>query len=124
MAQTKSSTVSAPQLIEQWLQGQPVDLLDVRSEGEFASGSLPGAINLPVSKLVKDGRLVSLPELASLFASVGISTDAEVVTTCGSGVTAAIITLALDSVGHTRHRLYDGSWSQWGGRDDTPVRTG
>jgi thiosulfate/3-mercaptopyruvate sulfurtransferase len=47
-----------------------------------------------------------------------------VVTSCGSGVTAAVITLALESLGHTDNRLYDGSWTEWGGRTDTPVETG
>jgi thiosulfate/3-mercaptopyruvate sulfurtransferase len=46
------------------------------------------------------------------------------VTTCGSGITAAIITLALESLGHTDNRIYDGSWSEWGSRSDTPVVTG
>ena len=54
----------------------------------------------------------------------GIDLDKPVVTTCGSGITAAIITLALESLGHGNNRLYDGSWSEWGSRADTPIVTG
>jgi thiosulfate/3-mercaptopyruvate sulfurtransferase len=53
-----------------------------------------------------------------------VDLDKPVVTSCGSGITAAIITLALQSVGHTDNSLYDGSWTEWGSLDDTPVATG
>ncbi|MGO7286622.1 sulfurtransferase, partial [Rhizobium ruizarguesonis] len=54
----------------------------------------------------------------------GIDLSKPVVTSCGSGITAAIITLALESLGHRDNKLYDGSWSEWGSRDDTPIVTG
>jgi thiosulfate/3-mercaptopyruvate sulfurtransferase len=54
----------------------------------------------------------------------GIDLDKPVVTSCGSGLTAAVITLALESLGHKDNRLYDGSWTEWGGRSDTPVVMG
>ena len=54
----------------------------------------------------------------------GIDLSRPVVTSCGSGVTAAVVTLALESLGHTNNSLYDGSWSEWGSRADTPVATG
>ena len=56
--------------------------------------------------------------------SAGLDLSKPVVTSCGSGVTAAVISLALASVGHEDNRLYDGSWTEWGGRADTPVVTG
>ena len=54
----------------------------------------------------------------------GIDLSKPVVTSCGSGVTAAIVSLALETLGHSGHKLYDGSWTEWGGRSDTPVVTG
>jgi len=62
--------------------------------------------------------------LKQTIEAAGIDLEKPVVTTCGSGITAAIITLALESLGHTDNRLYDGSWSEWGSRSDTPVATG
>ena len=71
-----------------------------------------------------DGTLLPLPELKERLEAAGLDLSRPVVTSCGSGVTAAIITLALTSLGHTDNALYDGSWSEWGGRQDTPVVTG
>ena len=58
---------------------------------------------------------------ADVFTNAGINLDEPVVTTCGSGVTAAALSLALETMGHENHLLYDGSWAEWGGRDDTEV---
>ena len=87
-------------------------------------GHMPGAVNIPFQDLQRDGRLKPAIELRALFDKAGIGERTPVVTTCGSGVTAATIALALETVGHEGHRLYDGSWAEWGGRDDTPVETG
>lgn len=110
-------------------------IADARPAGRFSgadpeprpgmrSGHMPGARNLPFMRLLKDGHLLPADELKRAFAEAGIDLEKPVVTSCGSGVTAAVITLALESVGHTDNRLYDGSWSQWGGLKDTPVVTG
>ena len=88
------------------------------------SGHMPGARNVPASALSKDGSLLPLPELKSTLERAGIDLERPVVTSCGSGVTAAVITLALESLGHADNKLYDGSWSEWGGRSDTAVVTG
>ena len=88
------------------------------------SGHMPGAVNLPFDALQRDGRLKPATELRALFDGAGIGERTPVVTTCGSGVTAATVALALETVGNTNHRLYDGSWSEWGARHDTPVETG
>lgn len=110
-------------------------IADARSPGRFAgvdpepraglrSGHMPGARNVPSSTLSKNGELLSVEELRAVLESSGLDLSKPVVTSCGSGVTAAAITLALESVGHTNNRLYDGSWTEWGGQGDTPVATG
>jgi thiosulfate/3-mercaptopyruvate sulfurtransferase len=85
---------------------------------------MPGAKSLPATTLSRDGSLLPLDELRNTIEQAGIDLEQPIVTSCGSGVTAAVITLALESLGHKENRLYDGSWSQWGGRNDTPVVTG
>ena len=88
------------------------------------SGHMPGAKSLPSGVFSTGGKLKSLDALRETIEAVGIDLDKPVVTSCGSGVTAAIIMLALQSLGHTDNTLYDGSWSEWGSRADTPVVTG
>lgn len=87
-------------------------------------GHMPGAHNLPASSLAENGRMLPLTALRQKIEAAGIDLDRPVVTSCGSGVTAAAITLALESLGHQGSKLYDGSWTEWGGRTDTPVVTG
>jgi len=88
------------------------------------SGHMPGALNLPFPGVLQpDGRMKSADALDAAFRSAGLDPDRPVITSCGSGVTAAILTLALARMGRPS-RLYDGSWAEWGGRDDTPVETG
>jgi thiosulfate/3-mercaptopyruvate sulfurtransferase len=85
---------------------------------------MPGARNVPYSALSRDGELLPAPELRKLFEDAGIDLERPVVTSCGSGVTAAVLILALETLGHSDNRLYDGSWTEWGGLTDTPVETG
>lgn len=85
---------------------------------------MPGALNLPYGRLLNDeGTMKRGAALKQAFADVGVYLDRPVITTCGSGVTAAILTLGLAELGRSS-RLYDGSWSEWGARSDTPVETG
>lgn len=88
------------------------------------AGHMPGAFNVPFTTLSEDGRLKSDAALRAIFAEVGLDPDAPVVTSCGSGVTAAVLNLALESLGNRRCALYDGSWTEWGSAADTPVETG
>lgn len=110
-------------------------IADARPAGRFAarepeprpgvrSGHMPCARNLPASTLSENGELLPLERLSERFREAGFDLEAPVVTSCGSGVTAAVITLALESLGHKDNKLYDGSWTEWGGRPDTPVVTG
>jgi thiosulfate/3-mercaptopyruvate sulfurtransferase len=88
------------------------------------SGHMPGALNLPYNRLLNDdGTMKRGQALAQTFADAGVDVDRPVTTTCGSGVTAAILSLALAELGRPS-RLYDGSWSEWGARADTAVETG
>jgi thiosulfate/3-mercaptopyruvate sulfurtransferase len=87
-------------------------------------GHMPGALNLPWSAVIEDGALLPAERLRPLFEGAGIDPHAPIVTTCGSGVSAAILALALARLGRLDVPVYDGSWSEWGGRPDTPVATG
>ncbi len=110
------------------------EIVDARSAGRFygeeaepragmRSGHMPGAKNVPFSSLVQNGSLKPLSRLRDVLKAAGLDLSKPVVTSCGSGITAAVITLALASLGHSDNRLYDGSWAEWGGRDDTPITT-
>ncbi len=112
-----------------------IQIADARSPGRFAArdpepraglrgGHMPGARNVPVASLSENGRLKDIASLKALFSEAGIDLSRPLVTTCGSGVTAAAITLALHSVGHEDSTLFDGSWTEWASLEDTPVETG
>lgn len=88
-------------------------------------GHMPGARNVPASSvLAPDGTMKTAEQLRSVFEAAGVALDRPIITTCGSGITAAILALALARLGKDRTAVYDGSWAEWGGRDDTEVATG
>ncbi|WP_150526069.1 3-mercaptopyruvate sulfurtransferase [Roseibium sediminis] len=118
------------------VQSGSAQILDARPAGRFTgadpepragmrSGHMPGARNLPFNMLMQeDGTIKPADQIAALMKDAGIDPEQPVITSCGSGVTAAVLTLGLTMIGAKNLRLYDGSWSEWGGRSDTPIDTG
>jgi thiosulfate/3-mercaptopyruvate sulfurtransferase len=111
-------------------------IVDARSPGRFRGeepeprpgvrpGHMPGAVNLHYRTLLNaDGTMKDEAGLRATVAAAGIDLARPVVTTCGSGISAAIVNLALERLGHRRHALYDGSWAEWGSYRDLKVETG
>jgi thiosulfate/3-mercaptopyruvate sulfurtransferase len=87
-------------------------------------GHMPGSFNVPFGEVLKDGRLAAPDKIAASFTDAGVDLDRPVVTSCGSGVTAAILTFAIEALGKPVGKVYDGSWSEWGARPDTPIVKG
>jgi len=118
------------------IEDSTVQILDARPAARFRGeapepraglrgGHMPGACNLPWNALVdSDGALRAPDDLRAAFAVAGINLDRPIIATCGSGVSAAVLALALARLGVDEVPIYDGSWSEWGGRLDTPVVTG
>lgn len=108
-------------------------IVDVRSAGRFngtdpeprpglRSGHIPGSINLPFSRLLDNqGRLRPHADLETIIAEAGIDLKKRVIASCGSGVSACVLALALHQIGHRKTSVYDGSWSEWGARSDLPI---
>lgn len=118
------------------LAGGSEQLVDARPAARFTgeaaepraglkSGHMPGARNVPSSAVITaQGTLADAADLERIFSAAGVDLARPIVTTCGSGVSAAILALALARLGKDDAAVYDGSWSEWGGRADTPVVTG
>jgi thiosulfate/3-mercaptopyruvate sulfurtransferase len=112
------------------------EIVDARSPDRFKgsapeprpglrSGHIPGSVNVPYGKLLKpDGTLKDPAELEALFRRAGVDLSKPVVTSCGSGITASVLALALAEIGHRKTAVYDGSWAEWGADQSLPVETG
>ncbi|MCQ0971379.1 3-mercaptopyruvate sulfurtransferase [Paracoccus sp. TK19116] len=88
-------------------------------------GHIPGARNVPFGTLFNaDGTMKSPDDLRAIFEAAGVDLSKPAITTCGSGVTAAVLSLALERIGHRDHSLYDGSWTEWGSFPDLAIATG
>src|ERR1700691_393176 len=107
-------------------------ILDARSNGRFAgtlpeprpgisSGHMPGATSIPFTELVAEGRLRPAEELRRIFAAKSVDMKQPITTTCGSGVTAAVIALGLEVAGAKRVSLYDGSWAEYGAHPEAVI---
>ncbi|MFN3846136.1 MAG: 3-mercaptopyruvate sulfurtransferase [Paracoccaceae bacterium] len=112
------------------------EIIDARATGRFKgevaeprpglrSGHIPGSRNVPFGTVLNsDGTLKPATELKAVFEAAGVDLSKPAITSCGSGVTAAILSLALERIGHRNHAVYDGSWSEWGMYDDLAVAKG
>jgi thiosulfate/3-mercaptopyruvate sulfurtransferase len=114
---------------EQVIDARPAERFEGRAAEPRAgirSGHIPGARNVPYAGLFNaaTGEMKSLDDLRAAFTGAGVKLDAPIVTSCGSGVSAGVLTLALYRLGITDTALYDGSWSEWGQEKGPPIATG
>jgi thiosulfate/3-mercaptopyruvate sulfurtransferase len=112
------------------------EIIDARSAARFKgeapeprpglrAGHIPGSKNVPYASLLNpDGTMKPVADLRAVFEAAGVNLSRPAITSCGSGVTAAILSLALERMGHKNHALYDGSWAEWGMYEDLAVEKG
>jgi thiosulfate/3-mercaptopyruvate sulfurtransferase len=124
--------VAAAEDVKKALDTGSSQVVDVRSAERFRGiapeprpglrpGHMPGAVNLPFGNLIEGGRLKNRAALESAFAQAGVDPDRPVIATCGSGLTAAILSFALAATGRQPATVYDGAWAEWGARPELPV---
>ncbi len=131
-AEMDTGAVAMVSDVQMALNNEDVQVIDARSAGRFAGtepeprkglrgGHMPGALNVPFTEIVENGRLAAPEKIAAAFAKGGVDTDKPMITSCGSGVTAVVLALGLDAIGKKLPRVYDGSWTEWASRADLPV---
>jgi thiosulfate/3-mercaptopyruvate sulfurtransferase len=118
--------------VQAMIAGGQSQILDARSAGRFAgtapepraglsSGHMPGAVSTPFLELVEDGRLKPVERLREIFAAKGVKLHESITTSCGSGVTAAVVALGLEIAGADKVSLYDGSWAEYASRPEALI---
>jgi len=130
-----AKAVADTRRVREALQTGAAQVVDARSEERFTgaapeirpgiqSGHMPGALNAPSSAFLDHGRLRPPAALAQVLDNAGVESDRPIITSCGSGVSAAIISLALDELDRPAQALYDGSWTEWASTRGLPIETG
>ncbi len=134
-ARLNNAVVATANDVKTALETKRTQVIDARAADRFRgeapeprpglrAGHMPGSLNLPWTELVENGRLKSDAALATALDAAGLVAGQPVITSCGSGVSAAIITLAMAVIGRNPGLLYDGSWAEWGMRQDLPIAPG
>lgn len=135
IARPEPSLVRDLAQVRRALERRDEQIIDARATARFRglapeprpglrSGHMPGAHNLPWADLISAEGVMKPPEaLTDAFARAGVDLTGPVITSCGSGITAAVLALALARIGRADVAVYDGSWSEWGSKDDTPVES-
>ena len=130
-----ASEVADLAVVKTALQAKKAQIVDARPAARFrgeapeprpglASGHMPGSFNVQFADIITEGRLMSREAIVAAFEKAGVNMAYPIITSCGSGVSAAILALALESIGQPVEALYDGSWAEWGSRTDCEVVTG